>query len=308
MLGAVVLNYKTYKDTILCVSQLKQQISSEDRIYIVDNDSPDESLSILSEEYLSDGMVTVIDSKKNGGFSYGNNVGFKKAIEDGCDEILCTNNDIEFLPNCIDFLRKALSNNSDVAVVGPKVYTREGDIQDCNKTKLTAFRFLMSFKPLYYFDIFGANRRYRLKSYKYDKEIKFDGMVSGCCFLIKASVLKNVDFLDEGVFLYYEEDILAAKLKRTGYKTMIVPYSEIVHFGSGTIGKTSPFMHYCKFKSGLYCLWNYSNTGRFKIKLLLWWINIVFSFAAIKNKEYKKYKKQLTQYVKKMLSTKRTEV
>ncbi len=306
MLGAVVLNYKNYDDTIDCVEQLKKQLDADDKIYIVDNRSPNNSLAILTETFQDDANVIVIDSGKNGGFSYGNNVGFKAAIADGCRELLCTNNDIQFYDNCISELRSCLRKNSDVAVVGPKVYTATGDIQHCNKTKLTPFRFIMSFKPLYNLDIFGVNKRYHMMSYQYDKEIAFWGMTSGCCFLIKATVLEEIGFLDENVFLYFEEDILARKLRDAKYKTMITPKAEIMHYGSGTIGATSPFMHFHKFKSGLYYLWNYTKISKLRLKMIGAWLRFIFFMVSIKNSEYKRYRKELKQYINALVLTERS--
>ena len=111
MIGIVILNYKNYQDTIACVNNISQQKMSSYSIYIVDNDSQDLSYEKLVEKYTDQAQIKVLQSGKNGGYSFGNNVGFRVAIEDGCDFLLCTNNDVEFYPNCIVQLEKALIDN-----------------------------------------------------------------------------------------------------------------------------------------------------------------------------------------------------
>ena len=62
-------------------------------------------------------------------------------------------------------------------------------------------------------------------------------VVSGCFFLIKSTVLEEIVFLDENVFLYYEENILATKLKQLGLKSVINNEIVIIHNHSVTIDK-----------------------------------------------------------------------
>lgn len=303
MIGIVILNYKNYQDTIACVNNISQQKMSSYSIYIVDNDSQDLSYEKLVEKYTDQAQIKVLQSGKNGGYSFGNNVGFRAAIEDGCDFLLCTNNDVEFYPNCIVQLEKALIDNPEVAVVGPKIYTKDGGLQKCNKAGLTPFRFLMHHNPFAKMDIFGVNKRYGMLDYNFDKPIIFEGMVSGCCFMIRSKVLQDVGFLDEGVFLYHEEDILAAKLKKHGWKTMVEPAAEIIHYGSGTIGNISPFTRYCTFSSGLYYLWHYTSIGKCGMKFMRCWIVGMFRIMSLKNKDYKQYAEKIKDEVKQLTTS-----
>lgn len=303
MIGIVILNYKHFDDTCWCVEQLLQQISPYDMIYVVDNDSQDLSYEKLTEKYTGQAQIKVLQSGKNGGFSFGNNVGFKEAIKDGCEFLLCTNNDVKFYPNCITELEKALIDNSEVAVVGPKIYTKDGDLQKCNKAELTPFRFLMHHKPFVNMDIFGVNKRYSLLKYDFDKPLIFTGMVAGCCFMIRSCVLQEIGYLDEGTFLYHEEDILAAQLKKCKWKTMVEPAAEIIHYGSGTIGNISPFTRYCTFSSGLYYLWHYTSIGKCGMKFMSCWIVGMFRIMSLKNNDYKQYAGKIKDEVKQLLTS-----
>ena len=46
--------------------------------------------------------------------------------------------------------------------------------------------------------------------------------VSGCFFMIKSEALKRVNYFDENVFLYYEENILGEKLRNSSYTLVII--------------------------------------------------------------------------------------
>lgn len=301
----MILNYKSFDESIDCVKQLKELCPADSKFYIVDNDSPNESYQVLSEHFKSDEKVCVIQSGKNGGYSFGNNVGFRAAIQDGCTEILCTNNDIKFYPDSINQLSQALAAHPEVAVVGPKVYAKDGSLQMCNKTRLTPYRFMMHHKPFVHLDIFGVNKRYGMSDYHFEKDLVFEGMVSGCCFLIRSQVLEQIGYLDEGVFLYHEEDILAAKLRESGWKTMIAVNAEIMHYGSGTIGSSSPFTRFCTFSSGLYYLWNYTGISRFGLGFFRTWIVTMFRILSKKNKVYAEYAEKICQQAKQLGRTRK---
>ena len=75
----IILNYKTYKDTLVLVDSLLEQGLGNRRIIIIDNASPNESYEILNAKYGNNGSVDVIYSEENGGFSKGNNIGLRFA-------------------------------------------------------------------------------------------------------------------------------------------------------------------------------------------------------------------------------------
>ena len=47
----IILNYKTYKDTLILVDSLLEQDLGNRRIIIIDNASPNESYEILNDKY-----------------------------------------------------------------------------------------------------------------------------------------------------------------------------------------------------------------------------------------------------------------
>lgn len=93
--GFVVLHYGGEEVTVQCVEAIRKHCSNYNtEIVLVDNCSPDGSGKRLQEQYKNEERIHVILTEKNLGFANGNNVGFKKAKDLGCDYICVMNNDV----------------------------------------------------------------------------------------------------------------------------------------------------------------------------------------------------------------------
>lgn len=66
--------------------------------------------------------------------------------------------------------------------------------------------------------------------------------------------MKQIESFDDNVFLFYEEDILAHKIKECGYKTVSLNSEKFIHYESQTIGKTLSYYKKMKqlYKSKMY--------------------------------------------------------
>jgi len=91
------------------------------------------------------------------------------------------------------------------------------------------------------------------------------GTIGGSLFFVKAEEIKKVGLFDEGVFLFFEEDILSRKFRSIRKKVGIVPGVHFIHKGSSSISKSVPqfqkekimlesqryfILHYLKYKKG----------------------------------------------------------
>lgn len=303
MLGIVILNYNTYGETVNCVKTIRETYRDPYRIYIVDNCSTDNSFNLLIEKFGNDEDVEILKSDRNGGFSYGNNIGFKKAVDDSCEYILCTNSDVLFKQNSIQNMLKVINADPKCGVVGPKVYREDGSVQDVIFGELTPEIFLLIRKPFRIFDVHKKLKKYFYVDYDYKDLLKPAGMVSGCCFIIRSEALVKIGYFDENVFLYHEENILGALLKKFGYYVALTPDSEIVHLWGKATGRVSAFTRYHKLISGLYYLWNYTDASRRKIKNVYNIFYCMFLVKSIFSKEYRRYKKDLKKKFKEIINS-----
>ncbi len=301
MLGIVILNYNNYSDTISCVKSIRENnVKGEYKIYIVDNASKNNSKEVLEENFANDEGVTLIYSLENGGFSAGNNIGFKRAVIDGCEYVLCTNSDVLFKENAINQMLKTLGSKKEVGVVGPKVWDGDGNIQNRNKGLLTAEIFILKRRGLEWLDLKNKLDKYNYVDYDYSYNLNPLGMVSGCCFMIKSAVLQEIDYLDEGVFLYHEEDILGAKLRKAGYKVELETNAEIIHFEGKSTGGLNAFLRYNTLYSGLYYLKKYTDTKKCAFRRACFVAKFMFFIKGVLNKEYRQNYKLLKAKIKEL--------
>lgn len=216
-LAIIVLNYKNYNDTVVCVDKLLE-IGVNADIVIVDNASPNESYKILSEKYNECNNISIIASKKNGGYSAGNNYGVRYALDKfESDTIAIMNPDI-IIPdaNVIERLYSKLYSSNEFGIIGGVAITNNKfDINRCCwnipkgiDTVITHF-------------IKCKNQRGGSDYIWLNNGLIQTECIAGCFFMIKADVFCELGLFDENVFLYNEENILGIKLKKRGLKAVV---------------------------------------------------------------------------------------
>ena len=90
--------------------------------------------------------------------------------------------------------------------------------------------------------------------------------ISGAFFVIKYEIFKKINYFDDKVFLFYEEDILANKIKKIGYKILSLNNINFIHYESKTINKTHSYYRRIKqlYKSKMYYQQEYNKITKFQ--------------------------------------------
>lgn len=223
-IGIILVNYNTCKDTIECIDSLKKISYKNYMIIVVDNCSTDQSFKKLKKIK----NIDVVQSGRNGGFAYGNNIGIKYALTKGCDQVLLLNNDTVVEPDFLDYLVQE-NKNDTVGIVAPKIlnyYNQE---------------MIWSAGGVLNWNLFvGYNRLCGKKDQKL-KEKSFMEFVNGCCMLIKKEVIDTIGYLPEEYFMYYEDLDYCIQVRKH-FKIVYTSYSVIYHKVSVSSGLNSPFM------------------------------------------------------------------
>ena len=104
LVAIILLNYNGEEDTIQCLKSLQKIQYDNYCLIVVDNHSEEASIAALkrAQEKI---YFELIESKENGGFSAGNNIGIVRALEKKAEYMLLLNNDTIVCP---DFLNKLL--------------------------------------------------------------------------------------------------------------------------------------------------------------------------------------------------------
>lgn len=231
-LAIIILNYKNYEMTIECVNNLKK-LDIGAKIIVVDNNSPNDSYEQLTRRLASLNNVYLVKTEKNGGYSYGNNEGIRFATTKfGNINYICIMNPDVFL-NTKAMLTKIcnkLNQNDDIAGLtgvtllnGKLNYNTIGwRVNNVKNLILSNFSLLSK--------ILRISTSYKELDIKTDDyEIGYTDVMPGSFFVIKNSIFKEFNYLDENVFLYFEEEILARKIKNKGLKSGILISESYIH-------------------------------------------------------------------------------
>lgn len=258
--GIVVLNYNDAQETIDFVNNINS-FKIVDIVCVVDNASTDDSLKQLEKVE----NIKLISLKNNLGYAVGNNMGLKYLYELGCDNYIVANPDIIVdQRNLMDFIAYMNSNNL-YHIFGPTI-EEHGKINHGWKQKTISYDIYDNYPIIN--RLFKNRIRYK-KSY-YKGTVTPVDCVSGCFLGIKKELIDKIGFFDEGTFLFYEEDILCAKAKASGFNVCVLNNVKVIHNHSVTIDRN--INHYRKLKhikeSQLYYHQTCFNHSKHKLKRL----------------------------------------
>lgn len=277
----IVLNYNDYNNTSKFVNIVKEY-DVLSKVIVVDNLSTDNNFDRLKE--LEDEKVLVIQNDKNSGYASGNNFGIRK-LDDTYDYCIISNPDVfveeDTIVKCLDYLEK----NKDVAIVAPRMFFESG------KARRSSWK-----KRKYITDIANSTRITELLLYYFFKKGEYNkkdfesealqvDSIAGSFFIARRDILKEIDYLDENTFLFYEEDILGDRLKEKGYKIVSLNTLKFIHYDSQTIGKAMSVFRKQKllFKSRKYYHSKYNHVNKLGLFMfdVLYYIRCLELFVEI---------------------------
>lgn len=260
----IILNYNDYETTSKYLNSI-MNFDNIDMIVVVDNNSTDDSYKKLLK-YKSN-SIKIINSKYNKGYGYGNNIGIKYAVKILKDcNLIISNPDVTISPKVIDDLSRVINSNDFIAIAAPTInefgkYNRGWKLTNGFKEVLLS---IPKIGTIFKNKIIGYSSKH------YDSEFSFVDAVSGCFFMINSKVFSKIDYFDENLFLYYEENVISKKLKKLGYKIVVLNNSFISHNHSTSINKNRSELS--KFKllkeSQMYYVNNYCTAGKISKALI----------------------------------------
>lgn len=229
--GMIIIHYNDY-DSLKSLMDNIKDYKVLDKIIIYDNNSNKDIKSKLKK--LNNNNIEVIFNSENKGFSYAINEASKALINEfkECNIIISNSDIIIDKEEDIKELIKIL-NNKKTGLVAPTIV--EGT--NLNRGWRQPSPFLDSMM-----NIVGIHRFFRKKYIMYneghyEKDTSIVEVASGCFFLIKSNTLREINYLDDNLFLYYEENVLARKLQVKKKNIVIANNILIIHNHSVSIDK-----------------------------------------------------------------------
>ena len=216
---AVVVHWQDAEDTLGCVASLEGEPDLS--VVVVDNGSREPVGELLARRAPA---VEYLRSPENLGYAGGANLGIRRALARGADTVLLLNNDARLQPGATAAARAVLQAG-DVAVVGPKVLTRE----DPRRLWLAWGRITWRQSLV---ALCGADTPDG-PEWNAQRDVEW---IAGCAMWLSAAALARVGLLDEAFFAYHEEVDWCTRARRAGLRVVYCPGAVVTHTGRGTAG------------------------------------------------------------------------
>lgn len=220
-ISIIIVNYKTPQLLVDCIDSIKQYTNKIDyEVIVVDNNSEDESESIVMSKYPD---VKYLYLKSNYGFGYANNRGVD--VAEG-DYVFFLNSDTRLIENSIFALYNYLKGNPNVGICG-------GNLVDAQLNPTNSYTHLFP-GIRNELSLLSGNLFLRLvhrHTYCYNDTNTplIVARLSGADMMIPRALFIKVGGFDEAYFLYSEETDLAYRIKMEGYASVCIPNSKIIH-------------------------------------------------------------------------------
>ena len=226
----LILNYKTYQDTIRLTKELIAEGLEDKFVLIVDNASPNESFIELLSHFAEIDNVEIIQSPENGGYAKGNNFGLRYAKKYNPEYVCIINNDVHFTSETIDYLVNIYPQLPNAGVISPLQVLPGDKVAQFPILKLPDFEYdIRSY--CFLFD----NPQHKYQRINNDLNVQGVGVIPGAFLFAKYQILEDIDFFDESTFLFCEERFLSKRIQDAGLKNYIVLDKSYTHEHSKTI-------------------------------------------------------------------------
>ncbi len=229
-LCVVVLNYGTPALTIASAeSALADMTGIDGEVVVVDNKSPDDSLSRLRHwrDRREADRIDIIAAPSNGGFASGNNIGMR-ARE--AEFYLLLNSDTLVRSGAIPRLLAAMRADPRLGIAGPQIVDADG------APAVTRFRHPT---PLGEFiEATGADAVHRLFRSRVvpilDGEETAPGWIGFPAVMLRKQMIDEIGLLDESYFMYFEDADYCRRAGKAGWRVGRCAAAVVEHFHGGS--------------------------------------------------------------------------
>ena len=242
-IAAIIVQYNTWQDTINCVESILSADDQPKWVIIVDNNSTNDAAQKILDwaqgrviappcpvvDYLApappiqteevfwsknshpqcpQAQLVLVHMPRNGGYAPGNNAGLKLGLEWGAEAFLILNNDTIVTRNAIGALYSRLTECARPGLCGGLLrYCHASLPIQCCAGGITNW-----WTHLSKFTGHGLTLEQAQNLSRDDVENKIN-FICGACVIVSREFVETVGFMDEGYFLYCEEQDWACRSK-----------------------------------------------------------------------------------------------
>ncbi|MEM1214264.1 MAG: glycosyltransferase [Bacteroidota bacterium] len=234
-LTVIIVNYNVryfLEQALLSVRKAAQRVATE--VYVVDNNSVDDSVAMVREKFPE---VYLIANTDNPGFSIANN----QAIRQSTGEyVLLLNPDTLVEEDTFERSVHFMDEHPDAGGLGVRMIDGAGNFLPESKRGFPSpwVAFAKTFGLATLFPKSQRFNQYHL-GYLSEHETHEVDVLAGAFMLLRRSVLNEIGLLDETFFMYGEDIDLSYRIVQAGYKNYYYPDTTIIHYKGESTKKGS---------------------------------------------------------------------
>ncbi len=251
----IAVNYNGSRSSLRFIETALVALSAADAVngsvVIVDNNSNLAEQQLLRDGTPKDERVHLLFENSNSGYFGGLNVGLSwlGKRNSSLDYVVAGNNDLEFHEQFVQRLVNA-EFPCDVWVIVPDLITPSGMHQ--NPASVGRLSRLHLAKIDLYFTSYQfakllAKAREILPSrgrHRHEPKAGYIEHAVGACYILARSFLSTYRRLDDRVFLWGEETLIANQVRALGGRTWLAPELQVNHVGEASVGKMPKKKYY----------------------------------------------------------------
>lgn len=229
-ISIVIVSYNVCQLLDECLQSVQRALQGIDgEIWVVDNDSTDNTVAVLQPRYPD---VHFIANKDNVGFARANNQAIRQSDS---EYVLLLNPDtVVYEPTirgCIDFM----DHHPEAGGAGVRMLTREGfSAPESRRAIPTPWVSMLK--------MLGFTRRYYMSDLPWDQPGRIEVISGAYCFL-RRKALDRIGLLDETFFMYGEDIDLSYRLLKDGWQNWYLPLDIIHYKGESTVKSSFRYVH-----------------------------------------------------------------
>lgn len=218
-ISIIIVSYNTANLTLACLASLQTTDELEKEIFVVDNASTDNSVTMILDRFPE---VKIIANQENKGFGAANNQALKECR--GC-YIVFLNPDTTVKPDTLQKAVAFMEANQHVGLAGAKILNPDGTLQE------------------------SVSYKYPGEKFTSGETVNLQGNIAcvlGAFMIARKPLLDELHGFDEDFFLYGEDQDLAWRIREKGFSIGYIEDAEVFHWGGQSEIATPPIALFMK--------------------------------------------------------------
>jgi GT2 family glycosyltransferase len=223
-LSIVIVNYNVRAYLEECLQSVRKALEGiEGEVWVVDNNSQDDSVETLRRDYP---WVRLVANTENMGFARANNLAIRQSQS---DYVLLLNPDTVVEEPTLRGVLDFMDAHPEAGGAGVMMHNADGTLAPESRRGLPT-PWVAGLKML------GFTKRYYMSHLPWDQPGRID-VISGAFCMLRRKALDQVGLLDEDFFMYGEDIDLSYRLLKGGWQNWYLPFS-ITHYKGKSTQKT----------------------------------------------------------------------